>query len=111
MVGAGMRHGCLVSVSSCFLTFLSLSPCSFDLGLFVSANCLCEPAWQIRYIQNQFKEVQFVAQIYVCVVTGRLDLSQGHWRPFQSYELQFDRHLAICSNSGRHESTHPRVCF
>ena len=75
MVGAGMRPGCLVSVSSCFLTFLSLSPCSFDLGLFVSANCLCEPAWQIRYIQNQFKEVQFVAQIYVCVVTGRLDLS------------------------------------
>jgi len=39
MVGAGMRPGCLVSVSSCFLTF-----CPFDLRLFVSANCLCEPA-------------------------------------------------------------------
>lgn len=39
MVGAGMRPGCLVSVSSCFAPLLVPRRCSFDLGLYISANC------------------------------------------------------------------------
>ena len=37
MVGAGMRPGCLVSVSSCLASL-----CSLNFELSVSVNCFCE---------------------------------------------------------------------
>ena len=53
MVGAGMRLGCLVSVSSCLAPLLRLCLSSLTFELSVSANCFCELLY-LRHSYNQF---------------------------------------------------------
>ena len=53
MVGAGMRPGCLVSVSSCLAPLLRLCLSSLTFELSVSANCFCELLY-LRHSYNQF---------------------------------------------------------